>query len=60
KDQEDIWHNLYFFNDESKLRTYFIHRWGFDEYQAKKIASLQLDKNYAPISKKAAKTYCIS
>lgn len=55
KDQEDIWHNLYFFNDESKLRTYFIHRWGFDEYQAKKIASLQLDKNYAPISKKAAK-----
>jgi CRISPR-associated endonuclease Csn1 len=30
-------------------------QWGFDDYQAKKIASIQLDKNYAPISKKAAR-----
>ena len=54
KDREDIWHALYFFNDESKLRTYFIEHWGFDDYQAKRIAGIQLDKNYAPISKKAA------
>ena len=54
KDREDIWHALYFFNDESKLRNYFIENWGFDDFQAKKIASIQLDKNFAPISKKAA------
>lgn len=55
KDREDIWHNLYFFNDEEKLKLYFMQRWGFDDYQAKKIAAIQLDKNYAPISKKATK-----
>ena len=55
KEKEDIWHNLYFFDNESKLRTYFKDNWGFDEYQAKKISSIQLDKNYAPISKKAAR-----
>ena len=55
KDREDIWHNLYFFNDESKLKAYFMERWGFDNFQAKKIASIQLDKNYAPISRKAAR-----
>ncbi|MEK9565603.1 MAG: HNH endonuclease domain-containing protein [Flavobacteriaceae bacterium] len=55
KEREDIWHNLYFFNDESKLKTYFMTQWGFDDYQAKKIASIQLDKNYAPISRKAAR-----
>lgn len=28
KDREDIWHNLYFFNDESKFKAYFMERWG--------------------------------
>ena len=55
KDREDIWHNLYFFNNVSLLKTYFINQWGFDDFQAKKISSIQLDKNYAPISKKAAR-----
>lgn len=55
KDQEDIWHNLYFFNDETKLKTYFVEQWGFDDYRAGKVSSIQLDKNYAPISKKAAR-----
>lgn len=55
KDREDIWHNLFFFEDEDKLKLYFMQRWGFDDYQAKKIAAIQLDKNYAPLSKKAAR-----
>ena len=54
RDREEIWHCLYFFDNEQKLKSHMIEKWGLDENQAKKFASLQLDKNYASISKKAS------
>ncbi|MBL6870364.1 MAG: hypothetical protein ISQ98_01430 [Flavobacteriaceae bacterium] len=53
--RETIWHCLYFFDNEQKLKSQMIEKWGLTELQAAKFASLQLDKNYAPISKKAAR-----
>jgi len=52
--KETIWHCLYFFDNEQKLKSQMIEKWGLTEAQAAKFASLQLDKNYAPISKKAS------
>tara|TARA_X000000950_G_scaffold249058_1_gene308618 strand:- start:2556 stop:5912 length:3357 start_codon:yes stop_codon:yes gene_type:complete len=52
--RETIWHCLYFFDNEEKLKSQMIEKWGLNEAQATKFASLQLDKNYAPISKKAS------
>ena len=55
KDQEDIWHALYFFDNKEKLKSYVMDRWYLGEERASKFSELQLDKNYAPISKKAAR-----
>lgn len=52
--REEIWHCLYFFDNEQKLKTHMIQKWGLDENQATKFAALQLDKNYAILSKKAS------
>ena len=52
--KEEIWHSLYFFDNEQKLKTHVMEKWGLNEIQANKFCSIQLDKNYAPISKKAA------
>ena len=51
----DIWHALYFFNNRQKLQNHAQEKWGFSEEAAKKIAQLEIDKRYAPISEKAAK-----
>lgn len=53
KEQEDIWHVLYFFNDKEKLKAYAIHNWGFDEATADQIKSLRLKQGYASLSRKA-------
>ena len=52
--REEIWHCLYFYDNEEKLKSQMINKWGLNESKAAKFASLQLDKNYAPISKKTA------
>ncbi len=54
RDKEEIWHCLYFFDNEQKLISHMIEKWGLDENQAAKFAALQLDKNYASLSKKAS------
>lgn len=56
KKQEDIWHSLYFFNDVEKLIHHAQTHWHLEENQALQFARIQLDKNYAPISKKAARS----
>lgn len=53
--KEDIWHALYFFNNEEKLRMHAQQRWNLTYEQAKRLSGINLDKRYAPISKKAAK-----
>lgn len=58
KEQEDIWHVLYFFDSKDKVRDYAKLHWGFDDKQANDIANFNTaDKSkkngYASLSRKA-------
>ncbi|MBI4944934.1 MAG: type II CRISPR RNA-guided endonuclease Cas9 [Bacteroidetes bacterium] len=53
KEQEDIWHVLYFFDDRDKLKEHAMKKWGFDEEKAIKISKFNLEDGYASLSKKA-------
>lgn len=58
KEQEDIWHVLYFFDSKSNLKEYAIKNWNFTEEQADSISNFNTsDKNkknaFASISRKA-------
>jgi CRISPR-associated endonuclease Csn1 len=53
KEQEDIWHVLYSFDDQDKLRQYAIDKWDFDEEKAEKISKFNLKDGYANLSRKA-------
>ena len=58
KEQEDIWHVLYFFDSKSNLKEYAVKNWSFTEEQAIEIAKFNTaDKNkkngFASLSRKA-------
>lgn len=53
KEQEDIWHVFYFFEDKDKLKEYAIKNWGFDEEKADEISRFNLKQGYASLSRKA-------
>lgn len=53
KEQEDIWHVLFFFEDKDKLKEYSKKSWGFDEEKAEKISKFNLTDGYANLSRKA-------
>lgn len=53
KEQEDIWHVLYSFDDRDKLKQYAIDKWGFNEDKAEKISKFSLKDGYANLSRKA-------
>ncbi len=53
KEQEDIWHVIYFFEDKDKLYEYAKANWGFDDEKAQTISSFQLKEGYANLSRKA-------
>jgi CRISPR-associated endonuclease Csn1 len=53
KEQEDIWHVLYFFGSKDKVKEYAIKNWGFDEIQAEAISKFNLKDKYASLSRKA-------
>jgi CRISPR-associated endonuclease Csn1 len=53
KEQEDIWHVLYFFEDRDKLKEYAKKNWNFDEVKAEKISKFNLKDGYANLSRKA-------
>lgn len=53
KEQEDIWHILYFFDSKSNLKEYAIKNWGFDEDKANAIAKYNVKDGYASLSRKA-------
>lgn len=53
KEQEDIWHVLFFFEDKDKLKHYAIDKWGFNEEQAEKISKFNLKDDHANLSRKA-------
>lgn len=53
KEQEDIWHVLYFFDSKSNLKEYAIKNWNFTEEQAESIAKFNLKDGYSSLCRKA-------
>lgn len=53
KEQEDIWHVLYFFDSKSNLKDYAIKNWNFTEEQATSIAKFNVKDGYSSLSRKA-------
>ncbi len=53
KEQEDIWHVLYFFDSKSNLKEYAIDNWKFTEEQAVAISKFNVKDGYASLSRKA-------
>ncbi|MBW6482238.1 MAG: type II CRISPR RNA-guided endonuclease Cas9 [Vicingaceae bacterium] len=53
KEQEDIWHILYFFDSKSNLKEYAVKNWGFNEEQATNISKFNVKDGYASLSRKA-------
>ncbi|WP_414654272.1 type II CRISPR RNA-guided endonuclease Cas9 [Flavobacterium sp. UBA4197] len=53
KEQEDIWHVLYFFDSKSNLKEYAIKNWKFTEEQANNISRFNVKDGYASLSRKA-------
>jgi len=53
KEQEDIWHVLYFFDSKDKVRDYAKQHWKFNDKQAEDIANFNLKDGYASLSRKA-------
>lgn len=53
KEQEDIWHVLYFFDSKSNLNEYAVKNWNFSIDQAEAIAKFNVKDGYASLSRKA-------
>ena len=53
KEQEDIWHVLYFFDSKTNLKEYAIKNWNFTEEQAESISKFNVKDGYASLSRKA-------
>lgn len=53
KEQEDIWHVLYFFDSKSNLKEYVAKNWNFTEDQATAISKFNVKDGYASLSRKA-------
>lgn len=56
KEQEDIWHVLYFFDSKSNLKEYALKHWNFNEEQAIAISKFNTKEGYASLSRKAIGT----
>ena len=49
----DIWHVLFFFDDENKLKTFAIYKLQMDEVHASMFSKIHLPSDYASLSLKA-------
>lgn len=49
----DIWHALFFYDDEEKLKEFAINRMQLEEEQAEKFSKISLPNDYASLSLKA-------
>lgn len=49
----DIWHALFFFDDEDKLKEFAANRLQLDDEQAEKFCKISLPNDYASLSLKA-------
>ena len=57
EEQIDIWHTIFFFDNEKKLQDYAMRVWKLSREQSKRICKLQLNKGYASISAKAIRNF---
>ena len=57
EEQIDIWHAIFFFDNEKKLQDHAMRVWGFSKEQSKRVCKLQLNKGYASISAKAIRNF---
>lgn len=57
EEQIDIWHAIFFFDDEKKLQDYAMRVWGFSKEQSKRVCKLQFNKGYAAVSAKAIRNF---
>lgn len=55
KEQEDIWHVVFSFDDISRLKKYAIDVWGFPEESAEGISKWKPRQGYSSLSRKAIK-----
>ncbi len=53
KEQEDIWHVLYFFDSKSNLKEYALKHWRFTDEQAEAISKFNVKDGYSSLSRKA-------
>ncbi len=53
KEQENIWHVLYFFDSKSNLKEYALNNWNFTEEQAIAISKFNVKDGYSSLSRKA-------
>lgn len=53
KEQEDIWHVLYFFDSKSNLKDYAVKNWNFNEEQAEAVSKFNVKDGYSSLSRKA-------
>lgn len=53
KEQDDIWHVLYFFDSKSNLKEYAIKNWNFTQEQAEAISKFNVKDGYASLSRKS-------
>lgn len=49
----DIWHALFFYDDEDKLKEFAMNRLQLDEDQAEKFSKISIPNDYAALSLKA-------
>ncbi|MBR5035894.1 MAG: CRISPR-associated protein Csn1 [Prevotella sp.] len=49
----DIWHALFFYDDEEKLKEFAVSRLQLDEEQAEKFSKISMPNDYAALSLKA-------
>lgn len=49
----DVWHALFFFDDEDKLKDFAVNRLQLDDCQAKMFSKISLPSDYASLSLKA-------
>ena len=57
EEQIDIWHAIFFFDNEKKLQDHAMHVWGFSKEQSKRFCKLQLNTGYASVSSKAIRNF---
>ena len=57
EEQIDIWHAIFFLDNEKKLQNHAMRVWGFSKEQSKQVCKLQLNKGYTSISSKAIRNF---